>query len=494
MNDIDRKQHRRILQQIAHRVMLERGLLPEFSLEAIAQLNTIQSPAMVTDGEVRDLRNVLWVSIDNDDSRDLDQLTAGEVLPDGTTRILVAVADVDALVKSGSAIDGHARYNTTSVYTAAQIFPMLPERLSTDLTSLNLNEDRLAIIIDMVISAEGTLMSSEIYRAIVRNKAKLAYNSVAAWLEGTGEIPEAIAVVTGIDENIRLQDHVAQKMKAYRHEHGALNFETIQTRALFDGDEISGLEEHKRNRAKDLIEDFMVAANGVTARYLASRQFPSLRRVVRTPRRWERIVEIADEHGFSLPAKANSKALEQFLLKAKADDPLRFPDLSLCIIKLLGKGEYVAEFPGESAPGHFGLAVKDYSHSTAPNRRYPDMITHRLLKAALKKSSVPYHNDELTELASHCTEQEDAATKAERQIGKSAAALLLESRVGEKFEAIVTGAAPKGTWVRIFNPPIEGKLIQGFKGVDVGDKIRVQLVHTDVDMGYIDFKKVHSKR
>jgi exoribonuclease-2 len=283
-------------------------------------------------------------------------------------------------------------------------------------------------------------------------------------------------------------------MKAFRHEHGALDFETIQTRALFEGDEISALEEHRKNRAKDLIEDFMVSANGVTARYLASRSFPSLRRVVRIPKRWDRIIEIAEEHGGSLPARPDSKALEQFLLKAKAEDPLRFPDLSLCIIKLLGKGEYVAELPGVEVPGHFGLAVKDYSHSTAPNRRYPDVITHRLLKAALADAAAPYTEDELTELARHCTEMEDAATKAERQIGKSAAALLLEARIGETFDAIVTGAAPKGTWVRIFDPPVEGRLMEGFAGVDVGDKLRVQLIHTDVDRGYIDFRKTKTRR
>ncbi|MBI5075912.1 MAG: RNB domain-containing ribonuclease [Nitrospirae bacterium] len=488
------RQHRVILKRIAHRVMLERGLLPEFSKEAEEQLAAITAPATADNEQVRDLRDLLWCSIDNDDSRDLDQLTVAVRLPDDGTKLLIAVADVDAIVRLGSAIDAHAKHNTTSVYTDAEIFPMLPEKLSTDLSSLNFHEDRLAIVIEIILSRDGTLVSSDIYRATVMNKAKLAYNSVAAWLEGEGPLPEATDVVDGLAENLLLQDRAAQKMKAYRHEHGALDFETIQTRALFDNDEIRDLEERRRNRAMDIIEDFMVAANGVTARYLGSKKFPSLRRVVRIPKRWERIIEVAAEHDYTLPQRPDSKALEQFLVKAKAADPLRFPDLSLTIIKLMGNGEYVAEFPGQTAPGHFGLAVKDYSHSTAPNRRYPDLITHRLLKAALSGGEIPYLREELEALARHCTAQEDAANKVERQVGKSAAALLLESRIGEKFDAIVTGAADKGTWVRIFHPPVEGKLMEGFKGVDVGDKIRVQLVRTDVDRGFIDFRKVSSGR
>ena len=392
MNTND-KQHRAILRRIAQRAMLERGLLPDFSAEALAELAGIQAAA-ATDGEqVRDLRDLLWASIDNDDSRDLDQLTVAEAMPGDEVKILVAVADVDSLVKNGSAIDDHARHNTTSVYTAAAIFPMLPERLSTNLTSLNFNEDRLAIVVEMVIGADGSLQDSDIYRARVRNHAKLAYNSVAAWLEGKGTVPEAIAAVNGLDENLRMQDRVAQSMKNFRHVHGALSLETIEARPIFDGDEIRDLEVEKKNRAKEIIEDFMIAANGVTARYLSSRKFPSIRRVVRTPKRWERIVEIAGEHGFKLPDDPDSKALEEFLMKEKAADPLRFPDLSLSVIKLMGPGEYVAELPGDTAPGHFGLAVRDYTHSTAPNRRYPDLITQRLLKAAM--GNIPYPMKEM---------------------------------------------------------------------------------------------------
>ena len=489
----DEKRHRQILQDIAHRVMLERGLLPDFSPEVLAELNRIPSPATADGQTVRDLRTLLWASIDNDDSRDLDQLTVAEEMPAGVVKILVAVADVDALVKKGSAINDHAQHNTTSVYTAATIFPMLPERLSTDLTSLNYHEDRLAVVIEMIISEDGSLQGSDVYRAVVRNQAKLAYNSVAAWLEASGPQPERIAAVDGLDQNLRLQDKVAQCLKAFRHLHGALNFQTIETSPVFDGDRLQDLAVTQKNRARDIIEDFMVAANGVTARYLSGKKFPSLRRVVRTPKRWERIVEIAQEHGFTLPVQPDSKILEGFLMKAKADDPDRFPDLSLSIIKLLGPGEYVAELPEETAPGHFGLAVRDYTHSTAPNRRYPDLITQRLIKAAIAGGTWPYSIDELEELAKHCTEEEDAARKVERQVEKSAAALLLESRIGEQFDAIVTGAAPKGTWVRLFQPPVEGKLVQGFEGLDIGHRLRVQLISTDVDRGFIDFKKVGSK-
>jgi exoribonuclease-2 len=396
---------------------------------------------------------------------------------------------VDAVVKNGSAIDQHARHNTTSVYTAAEIFPMLPEKISTDATSLNFNAERLAIVIEMVVGADGVLQDSDIYRAWVCNHAKLAYNSLAAWLEGDGVIPEAVTAVNGLEENLRLQDRVTQRMKNFRHIHGALSLETIEAKPVFDGDQIRTLEIEEKNRAKEIIEDFMIAANGVTARYLSSRKSPSIRRVVRTPKRWERIAEIANEHGSKLPEKPNSKALEEFLIQEKAADPLRFPDLSLAVIKLLGNGEYIAESPEGNAPGHFGLAVKDYGHSTAPNRRYPDLLTQRLLKAAIEGQSVPYKKDELDVLATHCTAAEDAATKVERQVEKSAAALLLESRIGEKFDAIVTGASEKGTWVRILKLPIEGKLVQGFEGIDIGDRLRVQLIDTNVEQGYIDFKK-----
>jgi len=490
MTDTDDRQHRSILRRIAHRAMLERGLVPDFPLEALAELEGIHGPATQTEESTRDLRNLLWCSIDNDDSRDLDQLTLAEAMPDGAAKVLVAIADVDAVVKKRSALDEHARQNTTSVYTIAETFPMLPEKLSTDLTSLNHESDRLAIVIELVLAEDGSLQSSDLYGATVRSRAKLAYNSVAGWLDGNGPMPQGISAVSGLDENLRLQDHVAQKLKALRHQHGALDLETIEARPVFDGDELKALEPDTKNRAKDIIEDFMIAANGVTARYLASKNLPSLRRVVRVPKRWDRIVELAAERGSTLPKEPDARALDQFLVSARVADPLRFPDLSLGVIKLLGAGEYVVELPGGNVAGHFGLAVRDYAHSTAPNRRYPDLITQRLLKAALAGHPLPYENDELETLARHCTEAEDAANKVERQVTKSAAAILLETRIGEQFDAIVTGASDKGTWVRLLQPPVEGKLESGLDALNVGHRLRVQLVRTDVERGYIDFKRV----
>jgi len=480
-----------ILQDIAKRAMLQRGLRPEFSSECISELDRIQAPAKPDSvANARDLRHMLWASIDNDDSEDLDQLTVAESLPQGKIRIMVAIADVDSLVKKNSAIDRDAQANTTSIYTAARIFPMLPLKLSTDYTSLNLNQDRLAVVVDMTLDPEGRLLDSDVYRAAVRNHAKLAYNSLAAWLEGEAEIPAAAAAVEGLAENILLQDKAAQMMKSLRHQEGALSLETIEAKAVFQEDLISDLVVEETNRAKQIIEDFMIAANGVTVRFLGARGIPSLRRVVRVPRRWDRIVEIAAAHAFRLPKSPSPRKLEIFLTMMKKADPLRFPDLSLAVIKLLGNGEYVAEKPGEEAPGHFGLAVKDYAHSTAPNRRYPDLITQRLLKAAIEGRPVPYSQDELERLADSCTRKEDAAVKVERQVGKSAAALLLESRIGERFSAMVTGAAEKGTWVRLLDIPVEGMLKAGSKGVDVGDEIEVELISVDVEQGFIDFKRV----
>lgn len=482
-------QDRAILQDIAKRAMLERGLLPYFSGEALTELNNIQGPAAI-DAIARDLRDLPWCSIDNDDSRDLDQLTVAEVMPDDRIKIRVAVADVDSLVKKGSAIDEQARHNTTSVYTPGQIFPMLPEKLSTNLTSLNPNQDRLAIVIEIVAGADGSIQDSDVYRASVRNHAKLAYSRVAAWLEDSTEIPVDIVAVKGLTENLRLQDRVAQSMKALRHNKGALCLETIEAKAVFEGNAIIDLQIEEKNDSKDIIEEFMIAANGAIVRYLSSKNLPSIRRIVRVPKRWARIVEVAAEHGFTLPKNPDPKALELFLLMEKRADPLRFPDLSLAVIKLLGSGEYVAEFPGENATGHFGLAVRDYTHSTAPNRRYPDLITQRLLKAAIDAKQMPYSKDELDDLAAHCTKQEDEAAKVERQVGKSAAGLLIRSKIGQLFDAMVTGAAPKGTWVRLLEMPVEGKLKIGCQGVDVGDRIRVKLISVDVEQGFIDFERV----
>jgi VacB/RNase II family 3'-5' exoribonuclease len=483
-------EHRSLLMKIARRAMIEKGLLPDFSEEVIAELGGLQSAA-IDDGSIRDLRDVLWASIDNDDTRDIDQLTAAQAVTGDAVKILVAVADVDSMVRNGSAIDVHARRNTTSVYTAAAMFPMLPEKLSTDLTSLTFSEERPAIVVEMLIGRDGSLQASDIYRARVCNHAKLAYNSTAAWLEGIADAPAPISSVRGLDENLRVQERAAQSMKDLRRLKGALSLETVEARPVFQGNQIRELEVERKNRARIIIEEFMIAANVCAARYLTARKFPSLRRAVRAPKRWERIVEIAAERGFRLPQEPDPRALEKFLRQEKGADPQRFPDLSLSIIKLIGPGEYVAALPGDTdAPGHFSLAAGAYTHSTAPNRRYADLVMQRLLKAAVGGTPVPYNNDELRAMAVNCTEKENAANKVERRVFKSAAAILLESRIGEEFNAIVTGAASKGTWVRLTEPPVEGKLVEGFHGVDVGQRIRVRLIHTDVEAGFIDFKKM----
>jgi VacB/RNase II family 3'-5' exoribonuclease len=486
--------HRSVLHAIAERAMVERGLLPAFLAPALAELHEVEGRGRAAQaaphgsGAIRDLTALPWSSIDNDTSRDLDQLTVAEALPGGATKVLVAVADVDALVGQGSALDAQARRNTTSVYTAAAIFPMLPESLSTDLTSLNPDQDRLAVVVEMQVDATGTVQHSDVYRARVRNHAKLAYNSVAAWLDGQGPMPAPIGQVPGLDDNLRLQDTVAQCLRHRRREHGALSLDTIRARPVFDGDDIRDLDVDRKNRATELIEDFMIAANGVTAQFLDAKHFPMIRRVVRSPKRWDRIVEVAREHGTQLPEAPDSVALDAFLTASRAADPMRFPDLSLSIIKLMGAGEYVAERPGAPAPGHFGLAVKDYTHSTAPNRRYPDLVTQRLLKAAIAGQPPPYTFEELEALATHLTAQEDAANKVERQVGKSAAALLLRSRIGEQFDALVTGASSKGTWARLLGVPVEGRIVRQFEGLDVGERVRVQLLSVDVERGFIDFK------
>jgi exoribonuclease-2 len=477
------------LAELAVIAMRERGLAPEFSRAALSQLDQIDGPSEEDGADIADLTGLLWCSLDNDDSRDLDQLTVSETLPDGSVKISVAVADVDTLVEKDTPIDRHAQINTTSVYTSARIFPMLPEKLSTDYTSLNPNETRVATVTEMVFLPDGTLARSHIRRARVHNKAKLAYDAVSAWIEGKGPLPEAADVVPGMDAQLRTQDAVAQQLRARRREKGALDFQTLEPRAEFDGDRVVAIRQQEQNRGRQLIEEFMIATNGVTAQYLAGRKRASIRRVVRSPERWARIAEVAAEHGWTLPPEPDSVALEQFLAAQRRRDPLRFPDLSLIIVKLMGRGEYVVERPGGPKIGHFGLAVRDYSHSTAPNRRYPDLITVRLLKAALADVKAPYSHTELEYLANHCTRQEDAANKVERQLRKSEAAMLLESHIGDEFDGVVTGASKGNTWVRVFSPPAEGKLlVPRGRAVMVGDKVHAKLVSTNVERGYIDFE------
>ena len=481
------------LRHIAIAAMRSRGLEPEMPRDAIAEAAAVPNPPTTTEEPTRDLRSLLWCSIDNDDSRDLDQLSVAEPLAGdrgGSVKVLVAIADVAALVRPKSAVDRHAAINTTSVYTPGAIFPMLPERLSTDLTSLADQQDRLSIVIEYVVSRDGAVSSSNVYGAMVRNHAKLAYHAVGAWLEGAGPLPPAAAAVPGMDAQLKIQDGVAQALARVRHEHGALQFESDDVEHLFDGDNLKEVRAEKPNRARAVIENLMIASNGVTAQFLEAHRVPSLRRVVRSPERWDRIRDLAAQSGAELPPEADAEALSAFLVARKASDPDRFADLSRTVIKLLGRGEYVVERPGGSEPqGHFALAVKAYTHSTAPNRRYPDLLTQRLVKAALAGHPCPYSSEELDRLAQHCTTQEDAANKVERQVRKSAAAMLVQARIGERFDAFVTGVTKSGTFARVIAPPIEGMVARA-GDVDVGDRIHVRLASVDVDRGYIDFEKV----
>lgn len=486
---MDNKTNRSVLQQIARRAMITRGLEPDFPAAVLSDLLRMNTAATFKSEAAKDLRDKLWCSIDNSDSLDLDQLTYAEQLPENKARLFIAIADVDMLVTAQSNIDIHAGKNTATVYTVAQIFPMLPEKLSTDLTSLGFNTERCSFVVDLIVGDDGAVEQSDVYSAIVKNHAKLDYLSVGAWLEGAGPIPAEITRVEGLAENIKLQDRTAQKMKELRYLHGALDFETIESTPVFDGDTLSEMKAEQKNRAKDLIEDLMIASNSATARFLTIKNFPSLRRVVRVPKQWDRIVELAAEHGFTLLAAADSKSLSEYLNFFKQKDPLHFTDMSLSVLKLLGSGEYIMETPGASQEGHFGLAVKDYAHSTAPNRRYPDLVTQRLLKAAIAGKTVPYSKDQLEEIAKRCTTKEDDVKKVERQVEKSARAMLMKSRIGEEFDAIVSGASPKGTWIRLLNPHVEGKLEKGFNGLKVGQKLKARLTHINVDEGFIDFER-----
>lgn len=475
------------LVRIACQAMSERGLEPDFSKRVECELASITGASADTGPDIRDLTDLQWCSIDNDDSQDLDQLTVCELLDNGAVRLWVAIADVDALVKKGSAIDEHAVINTTSVYTSAKIFPMLPERLCTDLTSLNFGVERLALVSEMVFNADASLAGSTVYRAKVHNKAKLAYDAVSAWIDGKGDLPAAALAVPGLDAQLRAQDALAQQLRARRHALGSLELETFQPKAVFEGERVVDIRQQDHNRARQLIEEVMIATNGCTARYLAAQGGSALRRVVRSPERWLRIVAVARDYGDTLPQQPDAKALEVFLAKHHRADPLRFPDLSLVVVKLMGAGEYVVETPGDAPIGHFGLAVRDYTHATAPNRRFPDLLTSRLLKASLAAEPSPYSNAELGLLATHCTRQEDAARKVERRLRKSEAALLLQSHIGQCFDALVIGTAADGVWIRVFSPPAEGKLSSGMASLKVGDKVRAKLVSTDVEHGFIDF-------
>jgi VacB/RNase II family 3'-5' exoribonuclease len=477
------------LQATAKEIMIQYGFEPDFPPQVPKQLADLKAhpPQIDAGGGIRDLRNLLWSSIDNDTSRDLDQIEVADRASNGDVKIMIGIADVDAFVAKQTPIDQHAARETTTVYAGVRNFPMLPEELSTGSSSLLENQDRLSVVIEFVVDSFGVVKSSSIYRAIVRNKAQLQYNSVGAWLEGKSAAPPKVVASSDLQTQLKLQDEVAQKLKDQRFRQGALNLQTDELQPLMLNGQVIDVVKQQKNRATELIEDFMVAANGVVARELE--KVSSIRRIVRTPKRWDRIVQLAANKGEKLPAQPDSKALNDLLLRRKAADPDHFADLSLAVIKLIGPGEYVLERPGDVAPGHFGLAVQDYTHSTAPNRRFADVVTQRLLKAMLAGQKNPYSDDELTTIAANCTQKEDAARKVEREMSKRLAAVALQKRIGEVFDAIVTGATDHGTFVRIFQPHVEGLLAQGAQGLDVGDKLRVKLTRADAQKGYVDFAR-----
>lgn len=482
------------LRATAKQVMEENGFEAGFSAAVIAEVQQIHEPSPTSlPSGIRDLRNLPWTSIDNRESRDLDQVEVSTRNPDGSIRVSVGVADVATLVHLGSAADGHAATNTTSVYTGVATFPMLPERLSTDLTSLNQGEDRYAVVISFDVATDGSLGKPDVYRALIHNRAKLTYDEVGAWLEGDGPVPSALASSTELADQVRMQDEAAQRLRAARQQGGALNFESVEAQPVVVDGKVVDLAVVKRNRARDLIEDFMVAANRSVAKYLLEHGSPSLRRVVREPRRWDRIVKIAAELGEILPDRPDSAALGQFMARRRELDPEHFPDLSLSIVKLLGPGVYVLERRGEQPTadvGHFGLAVADYVHSTAPNRRFADLVTQRMLYAVQMRVEQPYSDPQLEEIAARCTERADAARKVERTVRKIAGAVMMADRIGDSFAAVITAAERKGTYARLLNPPVEGRVMSGAEDLDVGDTVRLKLVGVDAARGFIDFAHV----
>jgi len=480
------------LQALARQAMLENGFEPDFPPEVRQQVSDLKArpPQLGPGGDVRDLRNLLWSSIDNDTSKDLDQIEYAERLPNGQARVLVGIADVDAFVCRGCPIDAHAAKETTTVYTGACNFHMLPEELSTDVTSLLERDNELCIVIEFVVGSDGQIVSGDLYRAVVHNQAQLTYNAVGGWLEGKAPAPAKVAASPGLQAQLKLQDEIAQTLKSARFRHGALNIENTEAHPVMLNEQVIEIEKQEKNRATELIEDFMIAANETVARKLGEKKVSSIRRIVKTPERWDRIVELAAKQGERLPSQPDSKALNDFLTKRKAADPDHFADLSLAVVKLMGPGEYVLQRPGDPEQGHFGLAVQNYTHSTAPNRRFADLLTQRLIKAVLSNKPAPYSDADLSAIAGNCTVKENAARKVERQVSKVLAAIAMTRRIGEVFDAIVTGVTSHGTFVRVLKPHVEGLLAHGQQGLDVGDKIRAKLVCVDVHRGYIDFVRV----
>lgn len=480
------------LTALARRALLKEDFATDFPPLVVKAVEALEERRIISGAaaSVEDLRVLLWSSIDNETSRDLDQVEYAEKLADGDIRLLVGIAEVDEFVPKDSPIDEFAARNTLSIYAGSRVFPMLPEKLSNHLTSLLAGFDRLAVVTEVIINQNGSVERINIFRALLRNYAKLTYEEIGAWLEGSVAIPEAVAQIAGMEAQLRLQHEAALRLREFRRQKGALEFETVEAKPVIAGDRIVDLQTEKRNAARDIIESFMVTANVGMAEFLERRDVISLRRVVKTPERWERIVEIAASFGEALPENPDSPSLAGFLARRKTADPIHYPDLSLSIIKLLGSSEYVVQAAGEQADGHFGLAVSDYTHSTAPNRRYADLIVQRLVKATLAGEASPYDFEELSQIAAHCNERESAARKVERQIRKTIAASVMATRTGETFAAVVTGVTPKGTFARTLLPPVDGRLVKGEEGLQVGEKIRVRLLKTEPERGFIDFARV----
>lgn len=479
------------LTQVAQNAMLDKGFFIDFPSSVHKEVSVMQSTIINQQfSNQKDLRDLKFFSIDNDDSKDLDQLTYAEDLGNGTYKIYIAVADVDCLVKKGSATDNYAGHNTTSVYTPTKVFPMLPPELSTDITSLNENVDRHSIVTEAIVDKDGGFTLSDIYPALVHNYAQLAYNAVAAFLEQDTILQHPVASQPEFAKQIQLQDAIAQKIKEFRERQGALSFSTIELKPIVIDDVVVSLTDTVQNRANLLIENFMIAANVCVTKYLMGKNLPTLKRIVRTPKRWDRIVELAKGLQFVLPEEPNAIALRKFLQQQQKLDPIHFPDLSLAMIKLIGRGEYIVAMPGMPSPGHFDLALQDYAHTTAPNRRFPDLIMQRLLKSSFLNIPQPYTASELDSIAVQCTTKEDDAGKVDRRVRKSAAAMVLSTQIGSIFKGIITGSGEKGTWVRLIDPPVEGKLARGYQGLDVGDQVTVKLISVDIAQGFIDFMKV----
>ncbi len=469
------------LQAAARQEMLNHGFSPDFEPDAQRQAATA---AQQPDPGLTDLTSLPWSSIDNDDSRDLDQIEWAERTADGI-RVLVGIADVDAAIAEGTPVDSHAAREANTVYADVVTFPMLPERLSTGLTSLAEGEDRASIVVEFKVAPDGAIDGRSIYRGRVRNRAQLAYSGVGPWLEGKSAPPPKIAASPDLAAQVRLQDEAAQALREARHRVGALSFERLESRAVVAGGTVTDITARAANRAAHLIEDFMIAANEVMARTLRGAGVSSIRRVVKAPERWPRIMEVASSYGERLPAQPDAAALNAFLNRRRESDPLHYADVSLSVLKLMGPGEYLLMRPGDPEEGHFGLAAHDYTHSTAPNRRFADLVTQRLLKAV--GGPPPYSDEQLADIARNCTLKEDAARKVQRAMNKRVAAVALEHRVGQAFSAVVTGVTPKGVFVRALDPPVEGRLMRGEHGLDVGDRVQVRLLSTDPERGFIDF-------